>query len=321
MHLFDSMRNNKKQRPAFQTNRIIIVFAIVLIVFFFFSISGERYQSLTTFSSRFDDNRNLKSRFKWDDEGPDSNGFCKEILENPKPFSRACGRRGKVSKRCSRDPKDVVMFSQFRQDYYLYVNHFSKLKRRGSYLDIATNEPMSISNTFFFDRCLGWSGICVEANPQYFEPIYTQRSCHLVPTCLTTEDGTKVSFVFRGGLGGIRDDTYKNKARFVNERLEGVKMRCTNVSKVLNRYDVSVIDYLSLDIEGHELAVLKGVDWNKTIINVMTVEANGRNSKISKFLKSKGYYMHVADPELESSKKISGDVVFLHKDVKFGKPV
>ena len=264
----------------------------------------------------------MKSRVKWDDEGEDSNGFCKEILENPQAYSVQCGNRDKLTKQCTHKIKDALMFSQFSQDYYLYTNHFSKLKRRGIYLHIATNEPMKISNTFFFDRCLGWGGICVEANPEYFEPIYTQRSCQLVPTCLTTEDGTEVTFAFKGGFGGIKGDTYKNADRFGNETIPETNMRCTNGSKVLDRFNVQLIDFLSLDIEGHELAVLQGIDWNKTIINVMTIEVHAHTfTGIHKFLQSVGYNWHIPDPVRYPTKKIGSDAVFLHNDVVFGKPV
>ena len=42
---------------------------------------------------------------------------------------------------------------------------------RGFYIDIGAFHPFKLSNTVFFDQCLGWEGICVEPNPY--------RRCHL----------------------------------------------------------------------------------------------------------------------------------------------
>jgi len=38
---------------------------------------------------------------------------------------------------------------------------------QGTYLDIGSNHPLQRSNTYFFDKCLGWRGVCVEPNTKY----------------------------------------------------------------------------------------------------------------------------------------------------------
>lgn len=39
-----------------------------------------------------------------------------------------------------KDDGQTLMFSQFKQDFYLYTTHFAKLKRRGVYADVAANQ-------------------------------------------------------------------------------------------------------------------------------------------------------------------------------------
>ena len=53
--------------------------------------------------------------------------------------------------------------SQFRQDKILFNMLFRDRKNRGIYLDVASNHYKRISNSYFYDRCLGWQGICVGA--------------------------------------------------------------------------------------------------------------------------------------------------------------
>ncbi|KAB7887412.1 hypothetical protein GBG19_10665 [Poseidonibacter ostreae] len=43
---------------------------------------------------------------------------------------------------------------------------------------------------------------------------------------------------------------------------------------------MTLIDYLSLDVEGHELNVLKGIDFNNVRINVLTIENNPPSNNI-----------------------------------------
>lgn len=218
------------------------------------------------------------------------------------------------------------MFSQYHQDYYLFTRHFKNLQRRGVYVDIATNEAIRISNTFFFDRCLQWKGVCVEANPQYFEKIYRLRSCTLVPTCVGAADGEVVQFKLNGGLGGVIGDTYKGarKTEGSNTTMNVIQRRCTTMSLALKRENVQYVDYMSLDVEGHELPVLMGFDFERVQINIMTIETTKESLKeITDFLRPKGYVRHFADLPGTSGPTglLREDAVFLHKSVKFGSPV
>jgi hypothetical protein len=49
--------------------------------------------------------------------------------------------------------------SQFGQDLFLFFNIFKywpQEKRRGFYVDSGANHAIQLSNTYFFDVCLGW---------------------------------------------------------------------------------------------------------------------------------------------------------------------
>lgn len=217
----------------------------------------------------------------------------------------------------------VVMFSQFRQDYVLYKYHFQHLRRAGNYLDVAANEPIGLSNTYFFDRCLGWGGLCVEGNPRYFEKLHRLRSCTLLPTCVGEYDGQSVDFILKGGSGGI-DST--NKAaeywRSINETVRKMRVRCTTVGKELLRYHAHVIDYMSLDVEGHELHVLHGIDWKNTRINVVSIEVSRKSyAPIQEFMTSIGYKELALLPDGKDTRTVlGGDALFLAPDVVFGQP-
>lgn len=191
-------------------------------------------------------------------------------------------------------------------------------------MDVATNDPIGISNTYFMEKCLGWKGMCVEAHPQYLGVINNARNCALVPTCVTNKSGQKVVFALDSGLSGIMS-TNKNKRAWEKsgKNVPTIRIECSTMALEAERYKIKLVDYLSLDVEGHELEVLKGFDWDRIKINVMTIEAgNGRVNDIQEFLEEKGYVRHTPDLD-ERSQRTSAlweDAVFLHKDVVFGKP-
>ncbi|CAN8062616.1 unnamed protein product [Agarophyton chilense] len=215
----------------------------------------------------------------------------------------------------------VWMFSQFGQDAYLFARHFRALARRGVYVDAASNQPVKLSNSYFYDRCLGWKGVCVEANPMYYEPTFRRRSCLLVPTCAGAADNESVRFVRRGELGGVVGDSYK----FGNgTQGEVVEMRCIRLQSVLDRARISHVDFLSVDVEGHELQVLHGIDWKRTRVDIISVEVTPSFEGVQRFLQGLGYVQHVVGKESEISPVGNGflgmDAIFLRADVTLGSP-
>lgn len=131
--------------------------------------------------------------------------FCSILRKHPQPNDPKC-RSTKPGTVCNNSLPQF--FSQDGEDYYLFTRHFSRLERPGIYVDVAANDPILISNTYFLDKCLGWQGICAEANPKYFKPLQSKRSCKLFPTCVSDVDGNEVQFGMRGASGGILE-TYK----------------------------------------------------------------------------------------------------------------
>lgn len=255
---------------------------------------------------------NLPSRNGWSFSETES--FCKSIIRSPLPFDESC-EMNTTTKLC-RDGSSR-MFSQYSQDYYVYTRFFSKMNRRGIYVDVAANHPWKISNSFFFDACLGWDGICVEANPDYTELLEKNRDCKVVANCLSNQEGHNVSFVLNRAFSGISiTNKFIDGWRAKGQNYSEVHMSCTTMENMLAESQVVEVDYLSLDVEGHELMILQGINWDTVRINVLSVEVSGRTkAAIDNFILPKGYVRHI--PNLDEKSKKSGvlveDAVFVRK--------
>jgi len=70
-------------------------------------------------------------------------------------------------------------------------------------------------------------------------------------------------------------------------------MTTNTLNNILNKYNApTTIDYMSLDTEGSELEILKGLDLDKYKIRYINIEHNHiepRRSEMRKLLESKGY--------------------------------
>lgn len=73
-------------------------------------------------------------------------------------------------------------------------------KRGGYFVELASNDPIDLSNSLTLEQAFGWRGLCVEANPLY-APGYADRYCQLVQAVVGQHDGDVVNFNFRNENG------------------------------------------------------------------------------------------------------------------------
>lgn len=177
--------------------------------------------------------------------------------------------------------------SQNRQDSLMWRHVFSRLGRRGVYLDVAANHFKRVSNTFFYDICAHWRGVCVEPNPVYHEGLRAERTCDLIPSCAS--DSTQTIDIalppnpVHGLLGGVNGGLTASRVHATRKKFNItmttaaernlVSMRCVVLGEELARRRLAHVDLLSLDVEGHEAAVLDGLDLNATRIDYVLCEA------------------------------------------------
>ena len=67
-----------------------------------------------------------------------------------------------------------MFHSQFGQDEFLDTHVFEG-KRGGVFLEVGAHDGLEISNTLFFERERGWTGLCVEADPLPYEKLKVNR--------------------------------------------------------------------------------------------------------------------------------------------------
>lgn len=193
---------------------------------------------------------------------------------------------------------------QFGQDKFVHENFFFN-KPDGRFLDIGAHDGQSGSNTYVFEKELGWTGICFEPLPHLYKKLSECRSCICVNACVSATHGL-LPFLhvdscdeMLSGLCGTYDQRALNAVlNDINQFGGEIKMmQLPSVilyeylyeNNFLNKNGCTHFDFLSLDTEGSELEILKTIDFSKIIIDVITVENNYDEPFIQEFLLSKGY--------------------------------
>jgi len=239
--------------------------------------------------------------------------WCDALMRDPRPADAECKPRTPDNCPAGVAPR---FFSQYGQDHWLYTQHFRHLARPGVFVDLATNHPIYISNTYFLESCLGWSGLCVEPNSAYHERIVAWRSCELTPLCVARE-AKSVEFIEAGGLSGIADTNKNVGGRGAWQAGVATAPRrnitCAPLSAMLHRRGITEVDFMSLDIEGAEPEALQSIDWGAVTIKVIALEDEAADHGPRRFLEARGYRAIRYRPRTK-------ELMMLHPSVVLGKP-
>lgn len=192
-------------------------------------------------------------------------------------------------------------YSQHGQDKYL-IEEIFKNKRNGIFLEIGAHDGISFSNTYYLEKYLNWNGICVEPIPELFEQLQINRECVCENICIDVAEGKKTFLRCFGYItemySGI-EEYYdpRHLLRITNEiesfsgKKTVIEVDCTSINRLLEKYEITQIDLLSLDIEGGEEKILRSIDFNRIKIHVILVENNFHEESIRSFLSSKNYIL------------------------------
>ncbi|MDP3071623.1 MAG: FkbM family methyltransferase [Opitutaceae bacterium] len=193
-----------------------------------------------------------------------------------------------------------LWLSQAGQDFWVSGEAFNG-KRGGYFLDIGAHDGITISNTFILERKYAWKGICVEANPSSFSLLLKNREAKCLNICLDSKNG-EVEFALGDKLSGIVSSDTDNPD---TSDFPKIRLQTRVINDILAEHNApSVIDYLSIDVEGAEDRVLSGLDWKAYRFNCVTIErpSQGLRAKFS----DEGYVLVKDLPGL--------DAFFVHKE-------
>lgn len=160
------------------------------------------------------------------------------------------------------------------------------------YVDLGAAHPTNKSLTHLL-RDLGWRGLAVDANPDYRADWEAAGfGDHFV--CAVLSDASTVRFcthenAFTSRISDFPEGDKPEKWGIKRITVEPARQ----INDLLNEHRIEKIDLLSIDLEGHEFAVLKTLDFERHspafIIAEFVTAGEGTDPRVCNFLLSKGY--------------------------------
>ena len=156
----------------------------------------------------------------------------------------------------------------------------------GFFIEVGANDGYNQSNTYYLEKFKNWTGILVEGIPSLYQRCIQERRNASVFNCALVANNLTESFVTMrySNLMSLVEGALKNKEAEDDHIIKGSKIQkgiipyeiqvpARTLTSILEESHVREIDFFSLDVEGYELNVLKGLDLDKYRPKYMLIEA------------------------------------------------
>lgn len=177
-------------------------------------------------------------------------------------------------------------------DEELIIREFFQDRRNGFFLDVGCAWPVTASNTYYLEKHLGWKGIAIDALQEYAKDWKTERPDSRFFNYLVTDHSGASHTFFKSPDSGLSSTSrHWASAHWLGMSLkpEEIQVRPITLNDLLEREGVEKIDLLAMDLEGHELQALEGIDLERFQPELVVVESPSQS--VLRYFDQYGYEM------------------------------
>lgn len=146
----------------------------------------------------------------------------------------------------------------------------------GFYVDVGAYHPKHLSNTYFFYK-RGWHGINIDAMPGSMALFRQMRTRDInVEAAIAAENSECNFYIFNGrALNTLDEKLAVQRATGETRVIETRKVKTKRLDEIFNELLPAgqQIQFMSVDVEGLDLEVLKSNDWSRFRPEYILVEA------------------------------------------------
>ena len=168
----------------------------------------------------------------------------------------------------------------------LLLDSVFKHKENGFFIELGANDGLTQSNTALLEFYRGWKGVLVEPSFNAYTECSKNRpasTCFNLACVSNTYEGDAIEGDFNGGMMSSVEGMRNGSSKLVS-------VKVSTLEKILDSVGASSVDFLSLDTEGYELNILKGLNLSKYRPRYMLIEIYTKDySEIVAFLNENNY--------------------------------
>tara|TARA_B100001248_G_scaffold244809_1_gene214159 strand:+ start:1562 stop:2260 length:699 start_codon:yes stop_codon:yes gene_type:complete len=154
----------------------------------------------------------------------------------------------------------------------ILVNYFFKKKYHGFYVDVGCQNPISNNNTYLLYKNKNWNGMNIDLDQKNIDLFNLVRKRDLNIKAAVSSGNFKKKIYFYHSKSAI-NTLEKKISNFQNAKVKKIiDVDTVTLNQLLSKNDIKKIDFLSVDVEGHEINVLNGFDIKKYSPQLVVIE-------------------------------------------------
>lgn len=184
--------------------------------------------------------------------------------------------------------------SQSGQD--LFALFASDFKEGGYFVEFGATDGVALSNTWLLEKKFKWNGILAEPAMIWHADLLKNRSCHIEFDCVWSVSGKKLDFLetSEATLSTVENfHSHDGRRRLERGNNSLYSVNTISLLDLLKKYEApKFIDFLSIDTEGSELAILEVFDWSEFEFGAICIEHNytKQRNDLHRLLTGHGYF-------------------------------
>ena len=154
----------------------------------------------------------------------------------------------------------------------ILVNYFFKNKHDGFYVDVGCQNPISNNNTYLLYKNKNWNGMNIDLDQKNIDLFNLVRKRDLNIKAAVSSGNFKKKIYFYHSKSAI-NTLEKKISNFQNAKVKKIiDVDTVTLNQLLFKNNIKKIDFLSVDVEGHEINVLNGFNIKKYSPQLVVVE-------------------------------------------------
>ena len=205
----------------------------------------------------------------------------------------------------------------------LIIDYIFKNKNNGFYLDVGSQHPISNNNTYLlFKR--GWSGINIDLDKKNIDLFNTARPNDINLNLAISSNVAEKKLYFYHDKSPINtlDKVVSDFQTATVKEIKRIKTTTLDIALQNLKFN-NKIDYMNLDVEGHEMDIFKAFDLSVYKPSIISVEFLDLDMKFLEFknndlqrIVNSDLYKHLLNNKYHFVNWLHGDLIFVHREFR-----
>ena len=155
------------------------------------------------------------------------------------------------------------------------LRHHMCSNTHGIYLEAGANDGIQQSNTYLLEKERQWTGILIEPSPTAMEKCKQNRcSKNIFEQCILSSPEKEGNLMCGDFDGDLRGSVGAANWGYQYGRSPNIMVMSRTLGSILKEHNIKP-DFISIDVEGHELEVMRGMDFSFCMPKYIVLEVTG----------------------------------------------